>query len=92
MKRQQPPWQHTAPNAGLTNYLDVVVAQVTALDARLAEVEVQFANLEGAVGLVRALGGGWDNTELPAQDSLMPMKATQYKDLDKPTPVSTSSK
>ncbi len=71
----------------LTNYLDVVVAQVTALEARLAEVEVQTARLEGSVGMVRALGGGWDVTELPAQDRLAPMKATQYKNLDHPAPL-----
>lgn len=74
----------------LTNYLDVVVAQVTALEARLAEVEVQTARLEGAVGMVRALGGGWDVTEIPSQDRLAPMKATQYKDLDHPAPLDGS--
>ncbi len=39
----------------LTNYLDVVIAQVTALEARLAEVEVQTARLEGAAGMVDLL-------------------------------------
>ncbi len=63
----------------LTSYLDVVFAQITALDARLAEVEVQTSELEGAVGLIRSLGGGWDVGELPAQDTLPPMKANKIE-------------
>lgn len=70
----------------LTNYLDVVVAQISALDARLSTVEVQTARLEGAVGMIRALGGGWNTNEIPAQDRLAPMKATQYKHLNQPSP------
>ncbi|WP_263408997.1 efflux transporter outer membrane subunit [Terriglobus tenax] len=70
----------------LTSYLDVVMAQISALDARLFEVEVQTARLEGAVGMVRALGGGWDPSELPTMKSVAPMKATQYHNLGKPTP------
>ncbi|MDE1178196.1 MAG: efflux transporter outer membrane subunit [Edaphobacter sp.] len=70
----------------LTNYLDVVVAQIAALDARLSAVEVQTARFEGAVGMVRSLGGGWDTAEIPAQDHLAPMKALQYKNLGHPAP------
>ena len=63
----------------LTSYLDVVFAQITALDARLSEVEVQTSELEGAVGLIRSLGGGWDVGELPAQDTLPPMRANKIE-------------
>lgn len=70
----------------LTNYLDVVVAQISALDSRLSEAEVQTARLEGAVGMVRALGGGWDDSELPTMKSVAPMKVMQYHDLGKPHP------
>jgi len=72
----------------LTNYLDVVVAQIAALDARLATVEVQTARLEGAVRMVRSLGGGWDVSGIPAEDQLNPMRATQYKHLDQPSTIS----
>jgi len=64
----------------LTNYLDVVVAQISALDARLSETEVQTARLEAAVGMVRSLGGGWDDTSLPTMKSVSPMKVMQYRD------------
>jgi outer membrane protein TolC len=68
----------------VTNYLDVVVAQIAALDARLAEVEVQTARLQGAVGMARALGGGWDSTEVPSMNAIAPMKVLQYHHLDDP--------
>jgi NodT family efflux transporter outer membrane factor (OMF) lipoprotein len=70
----------------VTNYLDVVVAQVAALDARLAEVEVQTARLQGAVGMVRSLGGGWDSTQVPSMKAIPPMKVMQYHHLDQPAP------
>ncbi|MDE1154745.1 MAG: efflux transporter outer membrane subunit [Acidobacteriaceae bacterium] len=68
----------------LTSYLEVVTAQIAALDSHLAEVEVQTDRLEGAVSMIRALGGGWDLTKLPAQDHQEPMKVLQYKNLDHP--------
>lgn len=69
----------------LTNYLDVVVAQITALEARLAEVEAQTARLEAAVNMIRSLGGGWNANLLPGQDVLKPMQPTQYHNLSQPT-------
>ncbi len=69
----------------LTNYLDVVVAQITALEARLAEVEAQTARLSAAVGMIRSLGGGWNANLLPGQDVLKPMQPTQYHNLNQPT-------
>lgn len=68
----------------LTSYLEVVTAQISALEARLSEIEVQTARLEGAVGMVRALGGGWNDSELPTMKSVAPMKVTQYHNLNKP--------
>ena len=57
---------------GLTNYLDAVVAQVTALGARIAEVQVETARLQAAVSLVRAVGGGWSTADLPTEDGVLP--------------------
>jgi NodT family efflux transporter outer membrane factor (OMF) lipoprotein len=57
---------------GLTNYLDVVVAQQTELTALTVEVQVEVSRLQASVGLIRALGGGWSTTELPTEDEVLP--------------------
>ncbi len=57
---------------GLDNYLDVTVSQIAALTAEIAEVEVRTRRLQAAVGLVRALGGGWDSHDLPTPDQTLP--------------------
>jgi NodT family efflux transporter outer membrane factor (OMF) lipoprotein len=67
---------------GLTNYLDVVVAQETALTARIAEVQVQVSRLQAAVTLIRALGGGWSAADLPTEDGVLPFGPLDYTDID----------
>jgi outer membrane protein, multidrug efflux system len=57
---------------GLTNYLDVVVAQQTELTARTAEVQVEVSRRQASVGLIRALGGGWSTADLPTEDGVLP--------------------
>jgi NodT family efflux transporter outer membrane factor (OMF) lipoprotein len=57
---------------GLTNYLDVVVAQQTELTARTAEVQVEVSSLQASVGLIRALGGGWNTADLPTENGVLP--------------------
>jgi NodT family efflux transporter outer membrane factor (OMF) lipoprotein len=59
---------------GLTNYLDAVVAQVTALTARISEVQVQTARLQAAVTLIRAVGGGWSVKDLPSENGVLPFQ------------------
>ncbi|SNS95208.1 efflux transporter, outer membrane factor (OMF) lipoprotein, NodT family [Noviherbaspirillum humi] len=46
--------------AGQIGYTDVVTAQVTALNARRALVQVQADRQTSAVALLQALGGSWD--------------------------------
>jgi outer membrane protein, multidrug efflux system len=50
--------------AGATTYLDVVVSQNLALQAQLTAASVQLRRLNAGVALVKALGGGWQNTRL----------------------------
>ena len=57
---------------GLTNYLDVVVAQQTELTALTVEVQVEVSRLQASVGLIIALGGGWSTTDLPTEDGVLP--------------------
>ncbi len=43
----------------LANYLEVITAQQTALDAQLSLAFIQRAELNARVELYRSLGGGW---------------------------------
>lgn len=62
----------TLYTGGLDNYLDVTVAQIAALTAEIADVQVQTRRLQAAVSLVAALGGGWSTGELPTPDQTLP--------------------
>ena len=53
--------------AGQVSYTEVVQAQVTALNARRALVQVQADRQTVAVALIQALGGGWHAGDQPAQ-------------------------
>ena len=57
---------------GVTNYLDVVVAQQTELTAQTVEVQVEVSRMQASVGLIRALGGGWSTADLPTEDGVLP--------------------
>ena len=45
--------------AGTVNYLNVVTAQTTALTNQRTELTITNSRLAAAVGLIKALGGGW---------------------------------
>lgn len=72
---------------GLTNYLDVVVAQQAALTARIGEVQAQTIQLQATVRLARNLGGGWDRKDLPARETIDPIHPLEYDGLHWPTPA-----
>ncbi len=50
---------------GLASYLDVIQTQNIALNAERAASQVLGRRMQAAVALVRDIGGGWDDTQLP---------------------------
>ena len=50
---------------GLTTYLQVITAQATELSNRRTAADITTRQFAASVQLVKALGGGWDATQLP---------------------------
>jgi multidrug efflux system outer membrane protein len=63
---------------GLDNYLSVAVAQVTALTAQTAEVQLESRQMQASVSLIRALGGGWTVQALPTEKQTIPFGPFDY--------------
>ncbi len=72
---------------GLASSLELIYAQVATLTARIDSVQVKAELLRSSVGLLRALGGGWNRDQLPTDDEIQPFGTFQYVNLDKPTPA-----
>ncbi|MFA5922284.1 MAG: efflux transporter outer membrane subunit [Methylococcaceae bacterium] len=56
--------------AGTVSYLNVMIDQAAALANEKTAVNLQGQRLSAAVLLVKALGGGWNSSELPSQDQV----------------------
>ena len=62
---------NTRFKAGVDSYLNVITAQTTVLTNRETELQLGLRAMTASVGLVMALGGGWDNTKLPQMKDLL---------------------
>jgi NodT family efflux transporter outer membrane factor (OMF) lipoprotein len=56
--------------AGIVSYLGVALVQATALNNERTAVDVLNRRLAASVLLVKALGGGWNASDLPTPDEL----------------------
>ena len=50
---------------GATSYLEVLIAETTLLTNQRTATDLQTRRFAASVQLIRALGGGWDATQLP---------------------------
>jgi NodT family efflux transporter outer membrane factor (OMF) lipoprotein len=72
---------------GLASSLELIYAQVQTLTARIDAVRIKADLLRSSVALIRALGGGWNRKQLPADEEIQPFGTFQYVNLDKPPSV-----
>ena len=56
--------------AGTTDYLTVITAQATLLNAQRTANDVLTRRMVSSVSLIQAVGGGWDASQLPSQGAL----------------------
>jgi NodT family efflux transporter outer membrane factor (OMF) lipoprotein len=50
---------------GVTSYLEVLTAEQTLLQDQVTAINIESRRFASSVSLIRALGGGWDVTQLP---------------------------
>lgn len=56
--------------SGIDSYLNVITAQATLLNNQRTVVNLQAQQMTASVELIKALGGGWNASELPTQKQL----------------------
>ena len=57
---------------GVVSYLQVITSQAIALQDESAAVAILTRRMSASVLLIQALGGGWDATQLPTADDILP--------------------
>ncbi len=67
---------------GIDPYLNVITAQTTLLSNQQTAVNLRILQMTTSVQLIKALGGGWNATQVPAQNQLV------SKTLPSPQPAS----
>jgi len=70
--------------AGTVAYTNVVVAQTAALANAETAVNLRQSRLLAAVGLIQALGGGWDASTLPSQEQIEADQPLNFSPLPPP--------
>lgn len=62
--------------AGYANYYDVITAQNIQLSAKLTQVQIRYRQTNAEVLLIKALGGGWRNSDLERKESVASLEST----------------
>jgi NodT family efflux transporter outer membrane factor (OMF) lipoprotein len=57
--------------AGIDSYLNVITAQTALLTNQRTAVTLQMEQMTASVQLIKALGGGWDVSQLPSHKELL---------------------
>jgi NodT family efflux transporter outer membrane factor (OMF) lipoprotein len=60
--------------AGTVSFLNVISAQADVLNQRVASVDLATRRITSAVLLIKALGGGWDDSQLPGTEQMQGRK------------------
>ena len=55
---------------GTADYLTVITAQASLLNAQRTAVQLLTRRLTASVALIEALGGGWNASELPSRQAV----------------------
>ena len=69
--------------AGTTTYLSVITAQTLALNNERTALQLQGRQFAANVALVKAVGGGWDASQLQARNDASPMDTPAVATTDK---------
>jgi outer membrane protein TolC len=56
---------------GIDPYLNVITAETSLLSNQQAAVSLRIQQMTASVGLIEALGGGWDASQLPSPGQLI---------------------
>jgi outer membrane protein TolC len=71
---------------GVATYLEVITAQSTALADQRTAVEIGGRRMLASVSLIRALGGGWNVTNLPTAQNGKPAQPPMISSSNQPGP------
>ena len=75
---------------GIGTYLEVVIAEETALTDALTEAQTRTLQLQTTVNLIGALGGGWTTQNLPSERAVLPFDpADVLRPVKEPRPDGT---
>jgi NodT family efflux transporter outer membrane factor (OMF) lipoprotein len=81
----------TRYKAGIDSYLNVLSAQTTLLTNRQAQVQMQLRQMTSSVLLIMALGGGWDQSQLPQIKDLAAKSQKSNTNEALPTPANVAA-
>jgi NodT family efflux transporter outer membrane factor (OMF) lipoprotein len=70
---------------GVVSYLQVITSQAIALQDERAAVAILTRRMAASVLLIQALGGGWDASQLPTADDILPSGKKQASAGHSPT-------